>query len=562
MGRSVLVFALFACAVHAQLVTTCSVSEIPGSHPTSVMTNACQGGTTTFPVAAGQAYTIGIWVTSGRPLASTPTTVCGDTPQLIISENLITPWPSGSSDPLYFYWVPSSVGCSANAVTATATGPTFGIFMTVNVYNNFSTGSLDTYAVGNGGSGFGQTISTAPFTTTSSNDTVTGFCAVDNPSLPVAGPGYTLNVNGADPNSFIWSQQTTLAVPTTGAVFSMKDQNNWACIAAAFKAQNVPAVVTAPPSSITSSSAAAVNNTVTNAGGSAITAEGVCYSTAALPTTPCTSDGTTSPWTSSMTGLASFTTYHYRAYATNSSGTGYGPEVLVFTTPYPATLGSDIKLSVTGSTSTQIQIQYTPLTSAACLIFGLDLNGGGDILDLDTNYYTSANSDLYRTTAHGYPWPVMTNGNQRNLILGWHDFVSQDSSGKWHSRALQAASPINIQVVCDGGANIRSVVGATQTVRAGSNYAEMPIPVIGAPLGNWPVPTINWDPTPSVRASNVNIDPTTGIIYQPLTYGSDSFNGGPVTGLPAPYRRSLTLSILTAAGRIRRTSLPAKRAAR
>ena len=104
-------------------------------------------------------------------------------------------------------------------------------------------------------------------------------------------------------------------------------------------------------------------------------------------------------------------------------GTGYGPEVLVFTTPYPATLGSDIKLSVTGSTSTQIQIQYTPLTSAACLIFGLDLNGGGDILDLDTNYYTSANSDLYRTTAHGYPWPVMTNGNQRNLILGWHDFV-------------------------------------------------------------------------------------------------------------------------------------------
>jgi hypothetical protein len=61
-----------------------------------------------------------------------------------------------------------------------------------------------------------------------------------------------------------------------------------------------------------------------------VTVEGTCYSsTNANPTltssnTTCTSDGATSPWNSLLINLTANTAYYYQAYATNSSGTGYG----------------------------------------------------------------------------------------------------------------------------------------------------------------------------------------------------------------------------------------------
>ena len=79
---------------------------------------------------------------------------------------------------------------------------------------------------------------------------------------------------------------------------------------------------------------------MTSDGGASVTAKGVCWSTAANPTTSDshTSDGTgTSSFTSSITGLGPGTTYHVRAYATNSVGTGYGSDVS-FTTSSASTL--------------------------------------------------------------------------------------------------------------------------------------------------------------------------------------------------------------------------------
>jgi hypothetical protein len=61
----------------------------------------------------------------------------------------------------------------------------------------------------------------------------------------------------------------------------------------------------------------------------------VCWSTSANPTTALTtktSDGSgIGTFTSSITGLTANTTYHIRAYATNSVGTSYGSD-LTFTT--------------------------------------------------------------------------------------------------------------------------------------------------------------------------------------------------------------------------------------
>jgi uncharacterized delta-60 repeat protein len=68
---------------------------------------------------------------------------------------------------------------------------------------------------------------------------------------------------------------------------------------------------------------------VTDEGGAAVAARGVCWSTSPGPTTAdnTSSDGMgTGAFTSSLTGLDPATTYYVRAYAANIAGTSYGGE--------------------------------------------------------------------------------------------------------------------------------------------------------------------------------------------------------------------------------------------
>lgn len=83
---------------------------------------------------------------------------------------------------------------------------------------------------------------------------------------------------------------------------------------------------------------------VTDDRGSAVTQRGVCWSTSSNPTTAnsCTHDGTgTGTFTSNVTGLSAGTTYHIRAYATNSVGTSYGNEQTFTTTGVASSADSD-----------------------------------------------------------------------------------------------------------------------------------------------------------------------------------------------------------------------------
>jgi hypothetical protein len=97
----------------------------------------------------------------------------------------------------------------------------------------------------------------------------------------------------------------------------------------------IPTISTTIAASITQATASSGGDVISD-GGDAVTARGVCWSTGANPTTADfhTTNGTgTGPFSSSITGLNPFTLYYYRAYATNSIGTGYGAEYSFATTP-------------------------------------------------------------------------------------------------------------------------------------------------------------------------------------------------------------------------------------
>ncbi len=95
----------------------------------------------------------------------------------------------------------------------------------------------------------------------------------------------------------------------------------------------VPALTTAAITAITGNSAAGGGN-VTVGGGANVTARGICFGKNHNPTLSDTKtvNGTgTGAFVSALASLKGNTIYYVRAYATNSAGTGYGPEV-TFTT--------------------------------------------------------------------------------------------------------------------------------------------------------------------------------------------------------------------------------------
>jgi uncharacterized protein (TIGR02145 family) len=119
---------------------------------------------------------------------------------------------------------------------------------------------------------------------------------------------------------------------------------------------------------------------ITDNGGGAITVRGACWSTTANPTisNSKTTDGSGSgTFVSNLTALQPGTTYHVKAYATNSAGTAYGNELIFTTTVALPTLTTASITSITLTTA----VSGGNITS----------NGGGTI------------------TARGVCWATTTN---------------------------------------------------------------------------------------------------------------------------------------------------------
>jgi uncharacterized protein (TIGR02145 family) len=184
-----------------------------------------------------------------------------------------------------------------------------------------------------------------------------------------------------------------------------------------------PSVTTANVSDITPSGAVS-GGTVTDNGGSDITARGVCWGTTQNPTISSgkTSNGSgNGPFTSNITGLTANTTYYVRAYATNSEGTGYGNEVS-FTTKSNTLQDIDGNNYNTVQIGTQIWMKENLKTTR--------------YKDGSTIPLVSDNTSWSNLTSPGYCWfknDASTYGGTYGALYNWYSV----STGKlcpdsWH----------------------------------------------------------------------------------------------------------------------------------
>lgn len=197
---------------------------------------------------------------------------------------------------------------------------------------------------------------------------------------------------------------------------------------------------------------------VTGSGGADVTARGICFSTSQDPTIADskTIDGDgLGVFVSALSGLLGNTEYYVRAYATNSAGTGYGPEVS-FTT---------LVALPTVTTAAVTEITKTTAVSGG----EVTLDGGAEI---------TAKGLVWSTT----PEPTILN----NLIdggTGMGEFVSNITGLEKYTTYYVRAFATN-SAGTSYGANVQfTTLADILTWNLPGDYVEASYP--GSGLANW-----------------------------------------------------------------------------
>jgi uncharacterized protein (TIGR02145 family) len=157
---------------------------------------------------------------------------------------------------------------------------------------------------------------------------------------------FSVNVNALTPNTTYHIRSYAINSAGTGYGNNITFQTT---------VPAVPSLTTRELINITNTTATG-GGSITNDGGSSITAKGICWSTSPNPTISDskTTDGTgTATFTSFITGLSASIIYYVRVYATNSTGTGYGNQQTFTASSTSNTLPIVTSTSVTGLTTIQ-----------------------------------------------------------------------------------------------------------------------------------------------------------------------------------------------------------------
>lgn len=206
-----------------------------------------------------------------------------------------------------------------------------------------------------------------------------------------------------------------------------------------------PTVSTVAAGSITGTSAT-LNGNVTDFGGTNLNGYGFKWGTTDNPDTDLTANLSGSSLTATLSGLSLGTTYYYRAYANNGTGTGLG-DVLSFTTLNVPTLAD--------GTATDLK------TTEATLSGSYTSDGGGTVTSYGFEYGT--------TTSYGNSTSVVVDGTsfsatltdlQRNTTYYWRSFA-ENEAGKGYGAGSTFLTDAENPTVTTGTASNISQSGAT-----------------------------------------------------------------------------------------------------
>jgi uncharacterized protein (TIGR02145 family) len=187
----------------------------------------------------------------------------------------------------------------------------------------------------------------------------------------------------------------------------------------------VPILITNAVSAITQTNASCGGN-ITSDGGITVTVRGVCWSTGLTPTIAesKTTDGTgAGSFTSAITNLSPNTTYYVRAYATNSSGTGYG-SAMSFTTQQGNGTVTDLDGNVYNTVTIGTQIWMVEDLKVTKYRNGDPIPNVTDNTSWSTLYsgaYCDFNNDTSYSSTYGklYNWYAV-NDSRKIAPAGWH----------------------------------------------------------------------------------------------------------------------------------------------
>jgi len=307
------------------------------------------------------------------------------------------------------------------------------------------------------------------------------FVGTTNPPIDIA---YELTINSS-PEIIESFQITGLSAGTT-YYFYQKVENCFGVFSTSVysftttSSGSTPVVETTTASSITSTTAATGGN-VTNDGGSAVIERGVYYSTSPAPISGTTTGSGTGNYITNLSGLSPATKYYYQAFATNTTGTGFGAQ-LDFTTD----VLSDVP---TISTLTESNI-----TESSAIVGGsISYNGNSAITESGVCYSTESiptttNSKVTSVTMLG-GFNVLLSGLNDNTLYYYRAYaINSTGTGYGAIENFTTLNAIGLATVTTAAA---SSITTTSVVLGGNVTADGGSTVVsrGVCLGTSPNPT-------------------------------------------------------------------------